>query len=188
MSLLRFLRGGGQAAPGAEARAGRSAETDTVRRIAAQLDAMDPAQATYVASFAYVLSRVAYSDMDISAAETREMERLVVEWAGLQEPVAVLVVEIAKTQARLEGATEDFLVTRRFRDVSTVEQRTALLHCLFAVASAAGDAISAEENATIREISDELGFTLAELNAVRRQYADRLSALGHPSTPGDPAT
>jgi hypothetical protein len=48
---------------------------------------------------------------------------------------------------------------------------------MFAVATANGDTISAEENATIRQVADELGFTLAELNVVRRRYADRLSAL-----------
>ncbi|MDQ3871651.1 MAG: TerB family tellurite resistance protein [Chloroflexota bacterium] len=143
----------------------------------AQLEAMDQGQAAYLAGFAYILARVAYADLHISEEETAEIERIVREFGQLTEPQAVLVVEIAKAQARLEGATEDFLVTRRFREVSTPEQREHLLHCLFAVASAAGDTISAEESAEIRQIADTLGFTLAELNVVRRHYADRLSAL-----------
>ena len=68
-------------------------------------------------------------------------------------------------------------MTRRFRELATDEQRTDLLHCLFAVASAAEDTISAEENAEIRQVAHELGFTLSELNAVRSRYAGRLSAL-----------
>ncbi len=177
MSFLRFLRGEG--GDGGRSQAGGSAgrETATVRRIVAQLEAMDQAQAAYLAGFAYILARVAYADLHISEEETAEIERIVREFGGLTEPQAVLVVEIAKAQARLEGATEDFLVTRRFREVSTPEQREHLLHCLFAVASAAGDSISAEESAEIRQIADTLGFTLAELNVVRRHYADRLSAL-----------
>jgi tellurite resistance protein len=141
---------------------------------------LPPERAAFLAGFAYVLSRVAYADLNISPDETAEIERIVREWGGLDEALTVLVVEIARTQARLEGGTEDFLVTRRFRDVSTPEERHHLLDCLFAVASAGGDTISAEESAEIRQISDELGFTLAELNVFRRQYADRLAALRRP--------
>lgn len=172
MSFLRFLR------PNAAGeRRTEAAETATIRRIVAELEAMEPERAAYLAAFAYVLSRAAYADLRISEEETREMERIVAEWGRLPEPLAVLAVEIAKSQQRTEGGTEDYLVTRRFRELSTVEQRTDLLHCLFAVASAAGDTISAEENAEIRQIADELGFTLQELNEVRVRYADRLAAL-----------
>jgi uncharacterized tellurite resistance protein B-like protein len=171
MSFTRFLR------PDASPRRGESAETATVRRIVAELEKMPPDQAAYLAGFAYILARVAYADLHISEEETDEIERIVRDFGDLTESQAVLVVEIAKSQARLEGATEDFLVTRRFREISTAEQREHLLHCLYAVASAAGDTVSAEETAEIRQIADTLGFTLPELNVVRRQYADRLSAL-----------
>jgi uncharacterized tellurite resistance protein B-like protein len=158
-------------------RGGDPRETETIRAIVARLEALPPDRAAIVGGFAYVLGRIAYADLEISAAETAEMERILRDWSGLDDALAVLVVEIARRQAALEGATEDYLVTRRFREVSTVEEREQLLHCMFAVATAAGDTISAEENATIRQVADELGFTLAELNVVRRQYAERLSAL-----------
>jgi uncharacterized tellurite resistance protein B-like protein len=161
----------------ADGRGGDPRETETIRAIVARLEALPPARAAIVGGFAYVLGRIAYADLDISAAETAEMERILREWSGLDEALTVLVVEIARHQAVLEGATEDYLVTRRFREVSTADEREQLLHCMFAVATAAGDTISAEENATIRQVADELGFTLAGLNVVRRQYADRLSAL-----------
>ena len=160
-------------------RPGDPRETATIRAIVARLEALRADQAAVVGGFAYVLGRIAYADLLISGDEAAEMERIVRDWSGLDESLAVLVVEIARRQATLEGATEDFLVTRRFREVSTPEQREQLLHCMFAVATAAGDTISAEENAAIRQVADELGFTLAELNVVRRQYADRLSALQH---------
>jgi uncharacterized tellurite resistance protein B-like protein len=152
-------------------------ETETIRAIVARLEALPPDRAAIVAGFAYVLGRIAYADLEISAAETTEMERILSDWSGLDEALAVLVVEIARRQAISVGGTEDYLVTRRFREVSTPEERERLLHCMFAVATAAGDTISAEENATIRQVADELGFTLAELNVVRRQYSERLSAL-----------
>jgi uncharacterized tellurite resistance protein B-like protein len=173
VTFERFLR------PGAGAARGRneSAETATIRKIVAELERMEPNDAAYLAGFAYILARVAYADLHISPDESAEIERIVRDFGDLTESQAVLVVEIAKTQARLEGATEDFLVTRQFREISTQEQREHLLHCLYAVASAAGDTVSAEETAEIRQIADTLGFTLSELNVVRRHYADRLSAL-----------
>ena len=179
MDFRRFLGGGSD--DGGEAATptprAQHAETATVRRIVSELEQMEPQRAAYLAGFAYILSRVGYADIHISDDETSEIERIVSDWGHLPEPLAILVVEIAKTQARLEGGTEDFLVTRRFREVSTTEQRQELLHCLYAVASAAGDTISAEENHEIRQVADEFGFTLAELNTVRAQYADRLAAL-----------
>ena len=170
MSFSQFLRG-------TAGRTGDAAETATIRKIVSELEAMEPDQAAYLAGFAYILARVAYADLHISEDETSEIERIVREFGDLTESQAVLVVEIAKSQARLEGATEDFLVTRRFREISTQEQREHLLHALYAVASAAGDTVSADETAEIRQIADTLGFTLSELNVVRRQYADRLAAL-----------
>jgi uncharacterized tellurite resistance protein B-like protein len=171
VSYLRFIRPD----PAGQRTAGT--ETAAIRAISARLAEMDPQRAAFLAGFAYLLGRVAYADLHVSPDETAEMERIVREFGGLDEPTAVLIVEIAKSQARLEGGTEDYLVARRFAQISTEDERERLMHCLFAVASAAGDTISAEESHEIREIADTLGYTLAELNVIRRQYADRLSAL-----------
>ena len=73
----------------------------------------------------------------------------------------MLVVEIAKGQARLFGGTENYLVTREFREIATAEQRLELLDCLFAVAAADG-AISTAEESQSGQIAKELGFTQPE--------------------------
>jgi uncharacterized tellurite resistance protein B-like protein len=174
VSLLRFLR---PDLPGAATPSVTAGEAAAIRAISARLEAMDPQRAAFLAGFAYLLGRVAYADLHISPDETAEMERIVREWGGLDEPTAVLVVEIAKTQARLEGATQDYLVARRFAEISSPEEREQMMHSLFAVASAAGDTISAHESHEIRQIAETLGYALAELNVIRRRYADRLSAL-----------
>src|SRR5512146_1126955 len=88
------------------AQAARSAETDTVRKIVHELDQMPPERARYIAAFAYILSRVARADLNISEMETAEMERRVVQVGGLPEEQAILVVQMAKTQATLFGGTE----------------------------------------------------------------------------------
>jgi uncharacterized tellurite resistance protein B-like protein len=163
---------------GSEKRAaasGSSAETETVRKIAAELDRLPPEKARYVAAFAYILSRVARADLQVSDEETREMERIVQEKGGLPEEQAVMVVQMAKTQNVLFGGSENFLVTREFEKISTREQKIALLHCLYAV-SAADRSISSAEDTTIRTIANELRLDHSDFVAVKSAYVDYLAS------------
>ena len=153
-----------------------SRDTATVRRIAAELDKLDPGEARFLAAFAYVLARVAHADYEVSEDEVREMERRVRELSDLGESQAALVVQIAKTQAVTLGATENYVVTRQFREVSTREQRLSLLRCLFAIA-AADESVSDAENTEITLIATELGLTQLEIVAARSVYRDKLAVL-----------
>lgn len=159
-------------------------EVEGVRRIARELEAMEPERARYVAAFAYLLSRVANADLSVSREETLKMERIVQALGHLPPDQAALVVEIAKGQNRLFGGTENFLVTREMREVATREQCLELLDCLFAV-SAADDSISGAEESQIRQIASELGFTHAELVQARSAYNDKREILK--GLPGRPA-
>lgn len=174
MSILKYL-GLVTDAPSQE-----KPETETVRRIIGALDRLEPDRARYIAGFAYVLSRVARSDLKVTGTETRVMERIVADHAGLPEEQAVLVVQIAKTQNQLFGGTENFLVTREFENIASREQKLALLDCLFAVAAAEGS-ISVGEDKEIRQISDELRLDHRDFIAVRSAYRDYLSFLNPPS-------
>lgn len=151
-------------------------DTDTVRRIVAELDKLDPAQARYLAAFAYVLSRVAGADLRISEIESAKMVELVHRMGQLTEAQSLLVVEIAKSQQRLFGGTENFLVTREFREIASDQQRFDLLHCLFAVAGADAS-ISSEEEAQLWQIAGELGFSRVEFMSVRNEYSPLRSVL-----------
>jgi uncharacterized tellurite resistance protein B-like protein len=153
-----------------------SPETETVRKIVDALEGMEPAQARYIAAFAYLLSRVAQADEGISPEETRVMERIVMERGGMPEAQAILVVQMAKTQNRLFGGTENFLVTQEFNEIATREQKLALLHCLYAV-SAADQSISTREDNEIRIISQELFLSHEDFIDVRLEYRDYLSVL-----------
>ena len=168
MSLLRFL-GLGDRNDKRDER-----ETDTIRRIASNLERLPPEQAKYLAAFAYVLARVANADLRIDTAETAEMEQAVHRIAGLSEAEAALVVQIAQSQARHLGGTQDYVVTRQFKQISTREQRADLLQCLFAVAAADGT-IRGDESAELVKIAEELGFTRAEANSLRSQFRDKLA-------------
>ena len=179
MALRRFFRPGSPSEPASDA-TGPSApgdsETATVRRIVAELEALPPERSRFLAGFAYVLSRAAHADLDISDEETRAMERIVMEFGHLPESQAVLVVEMAKNQTRLYGGTEDYLVTREFRDATSEEQRLDVLRCCFAV-GAADTSISAEESAEINQIGDELGVDRTQVNAIRAEYREQLAVI-----------
>jgi uncharacterized tellurite resistance protein B-like protein len=151
-------------------------DTETVRKIVRELEALPPERARWVASFAYILSRVAHADLEISAEETRKMEEIVRRSSQLPEEQAVLVVQIAKSQARLFGGTENFQVTREFERLSTRDERLELLDCLFAV-SAADESISGVEEAAVRQIAEELGFNHREYIEIRTRYNDRRSVI-----------
>ena len=160
-------------------------DAGAVRRIVDGLEAMEPERARFIASFAYILSRVANADQEICSDETAAMEKIVREMGHLPGEQAILVVQIAKSQNRLFGGTENFIVTREFRKFATREQREELLDCLFAV-SAADDSISTVEERQIRQIASELGFNHREYVEARLAYSDKREVL-RPFRKGQPS-
>ncbi len=153
-----------------------SRDTETVRRIARELERLPQDEARRLAAFAYVLARAANAEAGVSEVEVAEMERRVREIGGLSEPQAALVVQIAKARAIGFGGTEDYVVTRQYRELSTREERVALLRCLFAV-TGADDSISDAENVQVSLIARELGLTPTELAALRGEVRERLAVL-----------
>ena len=160
----------------ASAPASGQGDTETVRRIVSELDRLDPSRARYLAAFAYVLSRVANADLHISDIETDEIVQTLRRVGHLPEEQAILVAEIAKSQNRLFGGTENFLVTREFRDIADEAQRRELLDCLFAV-SAADDAVTGAEEGQIWQIASELGFSHPEYIEARMKYSGLRTVL-----------
>jgi uncharacterized tellurite resistance protein B-like protein len=168
MGWLDWMKG----APAEDAGGGSGA----VRRIAAELAAMPETQARYLAAVAYLLGRVAHADERISEAETARMEALVLEAGAVSPSQVTLVVEIAKAQNRLFGHVENFLVTRELRELATPDQRRRLLDCLFSVA-AAEDGISSQEEAQVRQIASELGFSHGEHVEARAAWSEHRSVI-----------
>ncbi len=150
--------------------------SETIHKISQAIDELPPEQAKYIAAFAFILGRVANADMDISHLEIAEMERIVERIGRLPEEQAVLVVQIAKAQHVLFGATENFVVTQEFNRIASRAQKQALLHCLFAVSSS-DQAISVKEDNEIRAISRELRLDHADFIAARSIYREHLNVL-----------
>jgi uncharacterized tellurite resistance protein B-like protein len=184
MSFMHRLFGGGDtpppvapaASPAAPPAPTPAGDTATVRRIVGQLESLPPDRARLLAGAAYVVSRAANADMTITADEVALMEQMLVERLGVSEAEAVIVVEIARQQAFMFGSTEDYLVTREFKRVSTPEQRLGVLRACFQVA-AANDEISSPESAVLSEIAAELDIEPADFDAVRSQHREQLSVV-----------
>lgn len=148
---------------------------DAIGHVAAALQRLPAERARYLAGFAYLLSRVARADHHVSDEETAEMERIVADH-GVDAGEARLVVEMARSQNELFGATEDFVVARELQQLSSREQKLQLVDCLFAV-SAADQTISTVEDNEIRRICSELRLTHADFISVRSGYRQYLGVL-----------
>jgi uncharacterized tellurite resistance protein B-like protein len=153
-----------------------SSRAQGVAKIVAAMQHMPPEQARFVASFAYILGRVARVEEGVSATEAAKMRQIVMRLGHLPEEQAALVVEVARHQSELFGHSEDFSVTQEFRENSSPAQREDLLDCLFAV-SAADDSVSVVEEEQIRQIATELGFNHGEYVAARSAYSDKRDVL-----------
>ena len=175
MSFLRYLGLETGVASPSSAPSG-DIDTDTMRRIVSELDALPEDRASHLAAFAYILGRIAHADSNFSEPETRKMKEIVRDLGHLPETQAILVVELAKSQVRLFGGTDNFLVTRRFKEMTTREQRTEVLDCIFAV-SAADESISALEEGQAGQIAKELGLTHDDFVNARLSYREHLEAL-----------
>ena len=79
-------------------RTASESESETIREITRKLDQLPVEQARYMAAFAYILGRVAHADLDISEEETRAMEEIVVREGELSPDLAIIVVQMAKSQ------------------------------------------------------------------------------------------
>ncbi len=150
-------------------------ETSSVHMIGAALSGLRPARARYVAAFAYLLGRAANANLEVSDAERGEMAHIGEE-AGLDAETARLVVNLASTLSADFGATEDFLVAREFKAISTMEERHRLLRACFLV-MAADDVIDASEAHLVNRVAEELDVERADLNRIREEFHDRLSGV-----------
>jgi uncharacterized tellurite resistance protein B-like protein len=151
-------------------------ETASVRRISQRLGMLEPSRARFVAAFAYLLGRAADADLAVSDDEVREMTELVADVGGLDAETASLVVELARTQSGEFGATEDYLVTREFKAIATMEERERLLRCCLLV-MAIDDNVDATEAWLVNRVAEELDIERPDLNRIRSEFVDQISGV-----------
>jgi uncharacterized tellurite resistance protein B-like protein len=149
-------------------------ESPALARIIEVLEGLPKERAHYLAAFACVLARVANADLSVEDSEVDAMIRATASLGNLGEDESKLVVEIAKEHCRAEGGTSNYLVTREFRNISTREQRSELVECLYAV-GAADESISMTESSEVLKIAGELGLSRSDTNAIRAGWKDHLA-------------
>lgn len=176
MSLFQSMFGIGGDAGAAGGPAAQVGDSESVRRIAARLGSLPPEQARYLAAFAYLLARAARADLTISEVEATEMARLIGQAGGLEAEQAALVVAMASTRVEQYGATDDYLVTREYKSISTPDQRLHLLRCCLLVA-ASDAAIGADESWLVNRLAEELDVPRPDLNRIRSEFTDRIAGL-----------
>jgi uncharacterized tellurite resistance protein B-like protein len=152
---------------------------DALDQIADALAHMEPADARYVAALAYLLSRVAHADHEMTDLERDAIERVLVERAGLSADRASVVARLASGLMLRVRGTQDFLVAREFAAMASQEQKRALVESLFAVSASDAAILTIEDN-EIRRVASAIGVEHAQFVEIRGRYRDRLAVLKKP--------
>ena len=147
-----------------------------VQRIKVALTSLPPDRARMLAAFAYLLGRVAAADHAVTDSETTTMEAILRETGALPADQAAVAVQIARVQSQLFRGTEDFRVGIEFGQIATMEEKRALLRCLFAVSAADSSVVTREDN-EIRQIAIEIKIPHEEFVSERARWRDRLAVL-----------
>lgn len=149
--------------------------TETVGAIAETIEGLAPDRARFVAAFAYLLSRVAFADHEVTAGELETMEQQLAEYGGLPPHQVSEALSEALHATGKHGATEDYQVAREFSALATEEEKLRLLRCLFALSAHHG--ISTSEDNEISRIAKGLRLEARQVTEVRAEYRDRLNVL-----------
>jgi uncharacterized tellurite resistance protein B-like protein len=144
-------------------------QLDVLRNIISKVEELPVERARFIACFAFLLGRVAYADLQASAEEVKRIEGLLRQKFHLDAAQAVLICTIAKNQNEMFGSTENYLVAREFKEMSTLAERRDLIDLLFQVA-AADESISSAEEAEITQMASELEIHRDEMIEIRGRY------------------
>jgi len=134
--------------------------------LAQTLDGLKPPHARYLAAYAAVLARVAYSDRQITPHEAAAMTRILCEVDAVAPHDAELIVAIASDGARRLGAADGREAARLLGRVATRAQRLGLLRSVFAVAIADGS-MSLDQLEQVERIGHELGLSVGDVEIHR---------------------
>jgi uncharacterized tellurite resistance protein B-like protein len=149
--------------------------------IEATLAGLGTDRARHLACFAYILTRPARADHEVTDSEATRMREIVMREAGTSEAEAAAIVRVARDVARTSGGTEDFLITREFERTATREEKLHLLDCLFEIGAADASILIIEDN-EIRRVASELKLDHPDFINVRRRHLEHLEVLKRRNT------
>jgi uncharacterized tellurite resistance protein B-like protein len=149
------------------------------------LSHMPSEDARRVAAFAYLLSRVAHADHDVTPAEREAMERMLVDRAHLPPDRAALVIGLATNQSVHMRGTQDYVVSRQVAASTSVEEKRALIDGLYAVCAADGLITTVEDNDVCR-VASEIDLERQDVAEIRNRYRGSLAVLKTPEPTPSP--
>jgi uncharacterized tellurite resistance protein B-like protein len=150
--------------------------TESVQKVIVALKDREPNESAYLAGFAFLLSRVAHADGEISGQERKKIEDIVTKTGNLSAADSKLIAEIVANQTIIFGATENYLVAREFKETSSYQQRLELMECLFQVA-AVDSSVSKEEEAELKLLAQELMVKDYDFTAIRSRFNEHRDVL-----------
>jgi putative ABC transport system ATP-binding protein len=122
------------------------------------LEKHDPNSASYLASFAFALARIAYADGIVSDDERKEMRRILHEVAKLEDSEVDFIMELSMMQKRAQMKIDNKVESSVFDQ----ERTQHFLDSLYAIAQADGISTS-EELREIEAIAVEFGLSKREI-------------------------
>ena len=149
---------------------------NSLEEIEATLAGLGTDRVRHLACFAYILTRPARADHEVTDSEAARMREVVIREAGISESDAAAIVRLARDVARTSGGTEDFLITREFERSATREEKLHLLDCLFEIGAADASILTVEDN-EIRRVASELKLDHTDYINVRRKHLEHLEVL-----------
>jgi len=117
------------------------------------LEKHDPNAASYLATFAFALARVAYADNEVSEEERAEMRRILHDVAHLQDGEVDFIMDISMMQKRAQAEMSG----QNLKGGLDIDRKQLLIDSLYAIAQADGH-VGDEELVEIRAISAEFGL------------------------------
>lgn len=131
----------------------------------------------YTSGLAGLLSKVAYSDGDISTEEQHKIKALLVERLKLSYETAEKITEIATAFTKELNGIQDYRYSRLLFDcLPEKSDRLKVLECLFLVASVDGE-ITFEEDRVIGTLATALKLTRQDFINARLPFAEHLSVI-----------
>lgn len=133
-----------------------------VRQAIEALNSLDSETADHLNALAFVLTRVARADGNVSRDERRRMEAILVERAQIPAAHAAIVTEIACHRTELADCGCSYSISRGLRNRLDRSLRRSIVGLLSAVAEADGSFCELERH-EIDQVAGELGIPPAEV-------------------------
>jgi uncharacterized tellurite resistance protein B-like protein len=129
-----------------------------------------------VAAVAGLLGAVAYADGTLHPAEERLIRDALARIDGITAPGPDAILQVLRSRLAQVATTELPRFTRLLRELATREVRIEVLDVLIDLA-AADDTISHDEVTKLRTITQALGLTQNDYNALQAKHRSKLASL-----------